>query len=107
MASTTPRVAEATPERWHRKFSAVRSAVRMPRAGPLMVAISVAGGEPAAVRAFDVGGDRGVDQAERGEREVEAGEDAWFAGDERGFGVGVGGDDGVGGDVAGAAKVFQ
>ena len=34
-----PRVAEATPHRWHRKFSAVRSAVRMPRAGPLIVAI--------------------------------------------------------------------
>ena len=27
------------PERWHRKFSAVRSAVRMPRAGPRITAI--------------------------------------------------------------------
>ena len=39
IASTMPRVADAMPDRWHRKFSAVRSAVRMPRAGPRITAI--------------------------------------------------------------------
>ena len=39
IASAMPRAAEATPLRCDRKFNAVRSAVRMPRAGPLTVAI--------------------------------------------------------------------
>src|SRR6185437_5791523 len=36
---THDRIGDATPLRWHRKFSAVRSAVRMPRADPRTVAI--------------------------------------------------------------------
>ena len=51
IASAMPRVAEATPLRWQRKFSAVRSAVSMPRAGPQIVAIvspGAAGCRPAA-----------------------------------------------------------
>ena len=41
--ATIEAVAVATPLRWHRKFSAVRSAVSTPRVGPRMVAMTSPG----------------------------------------------------------------
>ena len=52
-ASTSVAVAVATPLRWPRKFSATRSAVSMPRAGPAMTAMRSPGATRAAVGPID------------------------------------------------------
>ena len=43
IAAATDAVTLAMPLRWHRKFSAVRSAVSIPRAGPRIVAMTSPG----------------------------------------------------------------
>jgi hypothetical protein len=101
MASTTPRVAEATPDRWQRKFSAFGGQDAARGAGD--GGDGVARREAGAVLAFHPYNDRRVDQPECGQREVEARDHPRLSRHQRGVGVGVGGHYGVGGDVAGAA----
>ena len=101
------RVAVATPLRWQRKFSAMRSAVSMPRAGPAIVAMRSPGTTVAPSGRCDLDRDRGIDQAEGEQGEVEAGHDARLARDQRGRGLRVGRHDGVGREVAGAAEILQ
>ena len=60
-ASTKRRVKVATPERWHRKFSAVRSAVRIDASGPSTVPMTVARLDRVAVGARQLHDDRAVD----------------------------------------------
>ena len=55
----------------------------------------------------DRGGDRGVDEAEGHEREVEAGDDAGLAHGERDLGAHVARYDRVRGEVAGAAEILE
>ncbi len=74
----------ATPERWPVKFSATRSAVRMARAAPSMVAMPAPADAIAAVGDFDGEGESGIDQAERGLCGDQAGDNARLARDERG-----------------------
>ena len=72
-----------------------------------MVAIAVARRDARAVGPLDLDLDRRLDQAERHRRQVEAGDHAGLAGDQRRLGAGLGRHDRLGGDVAGAAEILQ
>ena len=60
-----------------------------------------------AVHPDDRGGDRGIDEAEGHEGEVEAGDDAGLTRGERNLRRNVARHDGVSGDVAGAAEILE
>ena len=107
IASTMPRVAEAMPDRWHRKFSAVRSAVRMPRAGPRIIAIRSPGASRLPSGAFDEHLDRRIDQPECSGGEIQSCHHAGLACHQRGLGARARGHDRIRGQVAGAAEVLQ
>ena len=106
-ASTSVAVAVATPLRWPRKFSATRSAVSMPRAGPAIDGDAVARLDAAAVRPLDPDLDRRIDQAEGKRGRIEAGDDAGLARHQRRLGPQRGGHDRVGGEIAGTAEILQ
>ena len=83
-ASAKRRVSVATPERWQRKFSAVRSAVRIGASGPGDRAEHLARRRRGRRRAADhVHVDAGVELGERLRGAGGAGEHAGAAGDER------------------------
>ena len=82
-AATMAAVADAMPLSRQRKFSATRSAVRMPRAGPETRAMVSPGADRAAVGLFDVERDARIEQREGEPREIEAGDHAGLAGDQR------------------------
>ena len=105
-ADTSEAVAVATPLRWQRKLSAVRSLVSRPRAGPLMVAI-VCRAPPRCRPTADLDLDRGRNHLEGATCDVEAGDDTRLAGAQRERGALIGGNDRVRGDVAGAAEIFE
>ena len=97
----------ATPLRWQRKFSAVRSAVNSPRAGPSMVAMTSPGATtlPSGRSALSLMA--GIDELKGTARDVEPGHDAGLARAQHQRGLLVGRHDRIRRDVAGAAEVFE
>ena len=102
------RVAVATPDRRQRRFSAVRSAARTARAGPRCAATVSprcdAGAVRRAARSMRRAGSSSSKASSAG---VEPGEHAGLARRDHRLDARVGGHDRVGGDVAGAAEIFQ
>ena len=78
----------------------MRSARRMPRAGPAHPGEGRTGLERLAVASERLDRDARVDEAERGREHVDAAEHAGLARDELGGGGGIGGDERLGGEVA-------
>ena len=105
-AVTSPAVAVATPLSRQRKFSATRSALRRPRAGPDIRA-SVSPGRTCAVPPNEFEDEVRLHQLERELRHVETGDHPVVPGNERRGCRRVRRDDGVRRQVAGAPEVLD
>src|SRR5271154_310048 len=102
IAFTMAAVAEATPLRWQRKFNATRSASRSFHDSDRFSRLQLV-----AILAHRDSADLGVHELEGEQRCVEPGEHASLADDERGFGARMHWNDRVGGQIAGAAEIFE
>ena len=105
--STIAAVMLAIPLRWQRKFNAVRSAVSSPRAGPSRVPMTSPADNELPSVIFHAEANGRVDQLEGEAGEVGAGQYAKLARADSHAGLRPDGDDGVGGQVASAAEIFQ
>ena len=90
-----------------RKLSAVRSAVKIPRAGPVMVAIDSPGATAAPSFAAISQRNVRIDQTKRQPCQIEPGDDAGFRAHQRRPRRELSRDDCIRGEIARAAEIFE